>query len=76
MIMQNDCAKSENLWSDLTQARCPVRQPDPSIGGKGRREGGMMWHMPGEQGKRRLAGRTRIGKPDHAPPPARRMGRT
>jgi hypothetical protein len=53
MIMQtlNDYgksknAKSENLWSDLTQARCPVRQPDPSIGGKRGSEGGMMWHMP------------------------------
>jgi hypothetical protein len=68
--MQHDYAKfkganlksefdSENLWSNLTQARCSVRQPDPRIGDKRCREGGMMWHMPGEQGKRRRAGRTR-----------------
>ena len=66
MIMQNDYAKSkdaksESLWSDLMQARCPVRQLDPRIGGKRGKEGVMMWHMPGEQGKRRLAGRTRSG---------------
>ncbi len=54
--MQNDYAKSkdaksENLWSDLKQALCPVRQPDPRTGGKRGREGGMIWHIAWRGGK-------------------------